>query len=134
MLRPGGRYGFNVWDTWEENAFARITHETVETFFPDDPPGFYRVPFSYNDPDTIREAVGEAGFTDISLTHVPVTSRIPDASRFAQGLVFGNPLIDEIVDRGADPNPIRDAVSAALARELGAKMRIRALVVEASVP
>jgi len=45
VLKPGGRYLFNVWDAIVHNPVARIAHETVAAFFPADPPGFYKVPF-----------------------------------------------------------------------------------------
>ena len=38
VLRPGGRFLFNVWDAIGRNPVTRITHETVATFFPADPP------------------------------------------------------------------------------------------------
>ena len=36
-IKPGGSYVFNVWDSWDSNPFAQITHETVEGFFPRGP-------------------------------------------------------------------------------------------------
>src|SRR6266849_8939335 len=50
VLKPGGRYLFNVWDTIAHNPGARIAHETAAAFFPADPPTFYTVPFSLHDP------------------------------------------------------------------------------------
>ena len=44
VLKPGGLYLFNVWDTLEQNPVPRLTHETVASFFPSDPPKFYAVP------------------------------------------------------------------------------------------
>lgn len=38
-LKPGGLYLFNVWDRLDRNPVARITHETVATFFEKDAPG-----------------------------------------------------------------------------------------------
>jgi ubiquinone/menaquinone biosynthesis C-methylase UbiE len=38
VLKPGGWYLFNVWDALAHNAVARITHETVASFFPENPP------------------------------------------------------------------------------------------------
>jgi ubiquinone/menaquinone biosynthesis C-methylase UbiE len=34
VLRPGGRYLFNVWDSHKFNTFGRIGHEVVSSFFP----------------------------------------------------------------------------------------------------
>ena len=46
VLATGGRYLFNVWDSHRYNDFGRIVHEVVGSFFPGDPPQFYKVPFS----------------------------------------------------------------------------------------
>jgi ubiquinone/menaquinone biosynthesis C-methylase UbiE len=53
VLRPGGRYIFNTWGAMEDNPFCMVAHEVTTRFFPDDPPGFYRVPFSYADPGVV---------------------------------------------------------------------------------
>lgn len=131
VIKPGGSYIFNVWDSWDRNPFARITHEAVAAFFPEDAPGFYRVPFSYSDAEQIRGSVELAGFSDVVIEHVPVQAAIPSASRFANGLVFGNPLYDEIVSRGGDPQEVCEAVTAAIERELGSEMPLQALVIHA---
>src|SRR5712692_3290987 len=54
VLKPGGHYLFSTWDSVEHNTIGKITHETVASFFPADPPQFYLVPFSLHDPALIR--------------------------------------------------------------------------------
>ena len=41
VLKPGGRYIFNVWGAMASNPFARLANEVTASFFPTDPPGFY---------------------------------------------------------------------------------------------
>ena len=107
MLAPGGRYLFSVWDSHQHNPFGRIAHETAARFFPADPPQFYTVPFSYCQIDPIKECLINAGFTDINVAVIGLEKEIPDAARFARGLVHGNPLIDQIRARGGvDPDRI----------------------------
>ncbi len=132
VLSPGGSYIFSVWDSWDENPFARIVHETVETFFPDDPPGFYKVPFHYCDVDEIKESVLRAGFCSVTTEHLPLRAKIPSAPRFADGLVFGNPLFDEVLSRGGNPEDVKAAVASAIEKELGGEMTLKALVIHAS--
>ena len=130
VLRPGGSYIFNVWGSWAQNPFARIAFEAASTFFPaDDPPVFYRVPFSYNDVSTIEQAVTEAGFASVTTRSMPLQKDLPSAQDFGRGLVYGNPLIDEIADRAGDPEQISAAVGEALNAELGANLSLEALVV-----
>ena len=38
VLQPGGRYLFNVWESFERNSFGRIARDTIVSFFPGDPP------------------------------------------------------------------------------------------------
>ena len=132
VLKPGGRYVFNVWGSWENNAFAQIAHEAVSPFFPDNPPGFYRVPFGYNDQAEIEHALFGADFSHVSIVPVRHESAIPSAAEFATGLVFGNPLIDEIRAQGGDPQRICSAVASAIEQRLGESMSLEALLIEAS--
>jgi SAM-dependent methyltransferase len=138
VLAPGGRYVFNVWDSFASNRFAPIANETIGSFFDMDPPGFYRLPFSYHLLDPIKESLLAAGFGNIDLTVVALAAEIPDASLFARGLVFGNPVIDEIRARaGADPERIQQAVAAALREAFGqdpGRMKLQAIVIRAQKP
>ena len=132
VLRSGGSYLFNVWGSWERNPFARAVHQTVESFFPGNPPGFYKVPFGYHDAREIEESLSQAGFSRVSIERVAVDSLIPSPRDFAQGLVFGNPLYDEVVTRGGDPQEVCAAVATAIDRELGSELHLQALVVHAA--
>jgi ubiquinone/menaquinone biosynthesis C-methylase UbiE len=133
-LKPGGHYFFNVWGPIENNPFAKITHEKVAEFFPDEPPGFYQVPFSYSDSNAIEESLTDAGFSEIRVESLNITAEIPSSTDFATGLIFGNPIFDEITSRGGDPERVRSAVSEALERQLGATMALRALLIVAEKP
>jgi len=64
VLTPDGTYLFNVWDSVKRNDVARITSETVEALFPDNPPDFVRrVPHGHGDPDAIESDLRAAGFS-----------------------------------------------------------------------
>jgi len=134
ILKPGGHYIFNVWGPLESNPFAKITHEKVAEFFLDEPPGFYQVPFSYSDSKIIEKSLTDAGFSEVRIEKLNFTSKIPSSSEFATGLIFGNPIFEEITSRGGDPGSIRSAVSDALERQLGATMPLQALVIVAKKP
>ena len=136
VLAPGGRYLFSVWDSHRYNSFGRLAHEVAGSFFPDDPPQFYRVPFSYYQIDLIKESLLGAGFADITIAIVTLEKQIPSAAFFARGLIHGNPLIAQIRGRGGvDPARIVDALTQALRRELGAdpgRMTLQAIVFSAT--
>jgi ubiquinone/menaquinone biosynthesis C-methylase UbiE len=120
VLRPGGVYLFNAWGPLADNPVPRITHETVATFFPADPPQFYTIPFSCHDPAPICRWLAEAGFTDVSWASVTKTGTSPSAAEAAIGLIEGNPIGREIVERRADAVPeIERAVAARIIAEIG---------------
>lgn len=131
VLKPGGCYLFNVWDAWEYNPFARIAHGVVLALFPDDPPGFYKVPFSYSQPAEITGTLAKAGFTQVDIETVTLTVDIPSVADFATGLVFGNPLHEEIAARNGDPHQVCSEIAAAISAELGNELPLQALVVSA---
>jgi ubiquinone/menaquinone biosynthesis C-methylase UbiE len=133
-LKPGGHYVFTVWGALNKNPFAEIAHQTVVEFFPDDPPGFYQVPFGYSDANAIEKSVTDAGFSNVSFETLDITSEIPSSIEFATGLVFGNPLFEEITSRGGEPDRVRSAISDALERQLGGTMPLQALVIVAKKP
>jgi len=112
VLEPGGTYLFNAWDSWEGNPWAGLGHNMVETFFPGEAPGFYKVPFHYHDPDEIKKDLKAAGFENIKIERIARDGKITSWDTFAHAIVFGNPLADEIRGLGAGvaPEDVRDAV------------------------
>ena len=137
VLSSGGHYLFSIWDSHRHNPFGRITHEVVGSFFPDDPPQFMSVPFSYSF-EPIKDSLTDAGFTDINAAVVRLKKDVLDAASFARGLVFGSPLIDQVRARkGVEPDQIIDALVQRFHREFGVDpgcMPLQALVFSARKP
>lgn len=120
VLSPGGQYIFNTWGTLAQNPFSRIADDVAAQFFPDNPPGFYKVPFCYPAADVVMADMEEAGFADISHEVIALQKPVVDAASFARGLVFGNPLLDEIKQRGGvDPEAVVTAIHHGLLQEFG---------------
>ncbi len=117
----------------EANPFAIVAQETSAKFFEDDPPAFYKLPFSYHDVQEIETALSSAGFGKVSHHHVAIEKEIPSAERFARGLVYGNPLLQEIQERGGEPKDAMMAMADALEAAFGnpGKMRLSAIVFDA---
>jgi ubiquinone/menaquinone biosynthesis C-methylase UbiE len=101
VLRPGGTYLFNTWGTLAENSFAGIADDLCRTFFPADPPTFYKVPFSYAAVDQIIADCRAAGFVEVDAEVVRFEQPVTDWPRFTRGIVFGNPLVQEVIQRGS---------------------------------
>jgi tripartite-type tricarboxylate transporter receptor subunit TctC/SAM-dependent methyltransferase len=137
VLAPGGRYHFNVWDSFEFNPFARVVHETVAEFFHKDPPGFFTVPFGYYRIDDIKASLIRAGFGDISAHVLRIEKTVSQARQLASGLILGNPIIEEIEKGATKLHTIIDAVTATLQRTFGRDpgcMPLQAIVISARKP
>jgi ubiquinone/menaquinone biosynthesis C-methylase UbiE len=137
VLRPAGRFVFSVWDRISENEFADVVTDTLAEMFPDDPPRFMaRVPHGYHDVDRIREELGAAGFSNISIDALERKSNAASPSIPAVAYCQGTPLRNEIEarDAGGLESATRHTAEA-LARRFGngpIEGRIRAFVITAT--
>ena len=132
VLKPGGTYLFTLWDSMQVNTFAGLIHETIARFFPGDPPEFYKVPYGYHDADDIKELVLSAGFSGIEIERPAIKSKIESARGFAEGLVFGNPLYQEVIDRGGNPEEVCESLEEMIQEDIGSELELNILRVRAS--
>jgi ubiquinone/menaquinone biosynthesis C-methylase UbiE len=137
VLRPDGRFLFNVWDEIGQNEFADVVTQALAEVFPDDPPRFMaRTPHGHHDVGRIREDLAAAGFSDVVVHAVDARSRAPSARQVAVAYCQGTPLRNEIDARDAARLEEATARAAdAVAARFGQGSvdgRIRALVVSAS--
>jgi len=135
VLRLGGLFVFNVWDTIATNEFADAVTFGAATVFPDDPPRFLaRTPHGYHDERRIAQDLASGGFEakphieKIAFASRAVSPRVP-----AVAYCHGTPLRGEIEAR--DPGGLERATKAAqdeIARRFGdgpVEGQIQALVV-----
>jgi SAM-dependent methyltransferase len=112
VLRERGRYLVVIWDRLDLNRASQIVNDAVASLYPADPPSFLaRTPFGYADPDWIRRDLRSAGFDEIEIDTVALSSRPVRAPDAAMGLVAGCPLRSEVEER--DPDGLDAAVAAA---------------------
>ncbi|MEX0300779.1 MAG: methyltransferase type 11, partial [Leisingera sp.] len=115
-----GHYVFNVWEPMAKNPFARIADKVAAEFFPEDPPGFYKVPFHYGDPQMVAKDLEAAGWASVSHETAGLTKIIEQPEAFAAALVYGNPMIEEIRTRGSiSPDAVAEAILKALHDSFG---------------
>ena len=120
VLKSGGVFLFNVWDSLEQNEIPRLTHQTIASFFPQDPPKFYQVPFGYHDRKVTQQALQSAGFAEIESFVLKLPCRSPSPQDFAIGLVRGNPVSLEIQERGnVDVETVEKAVANTISERFG---------------
>lgn len=119
VLKPGGTLLFNVWGSFDANAFGEIAHRDAERFLPDNPPKFYLTPFGYSDPGQVRADLLAGGFRDVDHTVVNLMRDVADWRHFATGAIYGNPMIVDIRAGGVNPDDMVEAIAAELEAKFG---------------
>ena len=121
ILRPRGRFLFNVWDRIEDNDFAHVVTEAASAIFPRDPPRFLaRTPHGYHDVELIHAELRKAGFSAIEIVTLQQTSDAQTARDPAIAYCQGTPLRNEIETR--DPQGLQrvtDRAAEAIAKKHG---------------
>ncbi|MEE2526082.1 methyltransferase domain-containing protein [Hyphobacterium sp. HN65] len=130
VLKPGGRYVFNVWAKMARNPFSETAFDAGSRFLPDNPPQFYKVPFSYPDPEIVVADLKAGGFAHIEFEVLDLEKPVANWRDFAKGLVHGNPLSIELQAGGVDPDQVVEAIGDALILRFGegGTMPLQALV------
>ena len=103
VLRRGGVFLFNVWDSIAENEFAETVTTALEALFPGDPPRFLaRTPHGYCDCPAIKRDLAAAGFAaPPQVVTVAARSRAKSPRDPAIAYCQGTPLRNEIEARDA---------------------------------
>jgi ubiquinone/menaquinone biosynthesis C-methylase UbiE len=121
VLKPGGRFLFNVWDRIEANEFADVVVQAVGTLFPDDPPVFLaRTPHGHYDTTPLEAQLGAVGFGMVTVETITLESAAPSALSVAIGYCQGTPMRNEI--EAHDPARLgeaTDVAAAAIAKRFG---------------
>ncbi len=133
VLKPGGRFMFNVWDRISENESADVVTQALAEVFPHDPPRFLaRIPHGYYDLVRIHAELNAAGFTDVSVDAMDGISKAASPRDPAIAYCQGTPLRNEIEARDASRlDEATQYAADALARRFGSgaiQGRIRAFV------
>ena len=103
VLRPGGRFLFNLWEGLDRNEFASVISEAVAALHPADPPSFLAtVPYSKGDPIAAATELTAAGFHACSSDRRAERSPAADARQAAIAFCHGTPLRGEILERDSD--------------------------------
>ena len=137
VLKPGGRFLFNVWDRIEENVFANDVTDALAEVFPGDPPRFLaRTPHGYHDTALIRGELEKAGFSRVVIETRAGQSRASSPRHPAVAYCQGTPLRNEIEARAADKlEAATDHAAATIANRHGsgevvAKIQAHVIVAE----
>lgn len=138
VLKPGGKFYFNIWDSFEHNHFIRTVSREIAACLPKNPPDFFNTPYGYFDIDVVKKLLFEAGFSDIEISVLPRTSTAEEARQVALGYVLGTPVRLQIEKN--DPESLHrivDQVEQAIGEEFGyksASAKMQAIVFTAHLP
>ena len=137
VLKPGGTFLFNVWDSIAENAFVATLSQMLAARFPDNPPVFMaRTPHGHHDLTIITEHLKAAGFTTVKTRALSHIAKAASAQYAATAYCQGTPLRAEIeARRPGGLAEITAAAAEALAAEFGTgpiKGAIKAYVITAT--
>jgi ubiquinone/menaquinone biosynthesis C-methylase UbiE len=119
VLKPGGQLLLNTWCDLQQNDFCNLAHTTAMSFFPEDPPRFFEIPFSLHDAHQLTAWLEEVGFNHVTVRPINLPSVSPTAVDAAKGLVQGTPLAIALQERNADTEAITNAVAEALRTQFG---------------
>ena len=97
VLKPGGQFLFNVWDSLARNRASEAVHQAVGALFPDDPPKFLELPYGYQDLTVIFRALQATGFAQVDMAVQPRISRAPSARDVARAFCAGTPLANYLM-------------------------------------
>jgi ubiquinone/menaquinone biosynthesis C-methylase UbiE len=137
VLKPQGRFVFNVWDRIEQNVLANEVTNALAGIFPSDSQRFISRPaYSYHDTSLILDELEKAGFSNVTIETRSERTSAPSPYHAAIAYCQGTPLRNEIEARGADKlQAATEHVSASIARRHGngeVKAEIQGLVVTAA--
>jgi ubiquinone/menaquinone biosynthesis C-methylase UbiE len=100
VLKPGGKFMFNVWNRIEENHFAHEITECLTLRYPENPPLFLaRTPHGHGHPDEIKSDLEAAGFSKCEIIQKDAFSHAKDATVPVIAYCHGTPLRVEIEER-----------------------------------
>lgn len=137
VLKPGGKYIFNVWDTYDKNPLIKLVNDSVLEMFPVDPPSFLEVPMGYNNLDQIISTLVRVGFRNINVDILTKLIKTDDPKNVPYGFILGNPLAEQIANGGGNLKEVVEEVTARIAEVYGTstiQAKMQAIVFEASKP
>jgi len=99
VLKSCGRFIFNTWDSLEKNYISKMANDTVNSYFKDNPPDFFSVPFSMHNPAEMEKLLQNSGFNNITVENVLFTGHADSALDVVKALISGTPVYMAICER-----------------------------------
>jgi SAM-dependent methyltransferase len=101
VLKPGGSFLFNVWDSLAQNPIPDGIAKAVARLTPDNPADFLgKTPYGYYNKDAIEAELKASGFAQVDSFVLKKTSRAPNPRDAALAFTAGTPLAAQLAERG----------------------------------
>ena len=124
VLKKGGKLILNTWDKIENNGVIFLGNQIICSYFPENSPSNYRIPFSMSQPDRLETLLVSQGFRNVHVSVVEKTGVSPSAEDAAKGIVEGNPIYAHIMEK--DPKLV-DVIRTAVEQKIGSAFGERPL-------
>jgi len=122
VLKPGGKLLFTTWNRVETNEAIYEGRLIIESYFEDNPPLFYSIPFSMYNEQGLIDMVTERGFKNVKTELVKKEGVSSSAADLAKGMVEGNPVYPAIIERNPSlVNVIKEQIRKVVAEKFGDK-------------
>jgi SAM-dependent methyltransferase len=121
-MRRDGRLLFACWRPMAENDWFRVPIQAAADLLPPSPPTEPEAPgpFAFANPDRVKQVLGSAGWTDVTLTRQDVPMRLAGPGQVAEAADFATrvgSLARALADATQD---VKDRAAAAIAATLPA--------------
>jgi len=138
ILKPGGEFIFNIWDSFEHNHLLQSVNQALIGVYPDNPPSFFDIPYGYYKIDKIKDLLDLAGFGGIEISILPGVSQSKTARQVALATILGTPASIQIAERGEiEVDRVVDIVEEAISAKYGptsVAAKMQAIVFKACKP
>ena len=136
VLKSGGKYIFNTWETVEKNPRISVIWKVINEVFGKEPADFFmKGPHSFHDKNKIEQLLTNAGFKNIRIETVATTPTYNKPDDLIKGFGDGSPLNNFLREKNKDlQEDFRKRLLRALQEQdktLGNTVPSLALVVEA---
>lgn len=138
VLRQGGTFLFNTWDSLENNEATAIVDKAITNYFNESAPPFFHLPHSMYIKEELEKLMKDAGFGEATVEKISIDSISPSAADIAKGFVFGTPMYNELIKLDpASPEILVDMATGMLIKVYGdgmIKTRISAFLCKCIKP
>jgi len=100
VLKPGGRFLFNVWDDLQRNQIIQCVHNAIAEISTENPVTFFETPYRKLDMTTILRNLQASGFGEVNVAVLPKPCSAPSASAVVDAFINSSPLGAQIAERG----------------------------------